>query len=53
MDPADRVLVNCGNGVLVTHTWSEWLALIRGVDLEAARQAVAPIELEDEDDQRP
>jgi hypothetical protein len=43
---AERVLVNLGNGIVVMHTWSEWLALIRGVDLEAARQMSAPLELE-------
>jgi hypothetical protein len=37
------VPVQIGNGVVVLHTWEEWLRLIRGVDLEAAQAATAEI----------
>lgn len=36
--------VQIGGGLVVLHTWPQWLALIRGVDLEAARAAAAELD---------
>lgn len=36
--------VEIGNGLVVLHTREEWLRLIRGVDLDAARKATDPLD---------
>lgn len=44
------VPVQIGNGIVVMHTWPEWMALIRNVDLEAAAAAAAELTTEDTED---
>ena len=44
------ILVKAGRGLCLWMTLAEWAEHIRGVDLEAARQHDAPIELDEEDE---
>lgn len=43
-----KYAVPLGNGVVVLHTLKEWIDLVHGVDLDAARQHDASLEIEPE-----
>jgi hypothetical protein len=44
------IMVEIRPGVYVRHSLADYVRLFHGVDLEAARAAVAPLETEGEDD---